>query len=98
MAEVKHSKNFVATGTTDACVFEAGPFNLSIWLTSDPTASIADTTVHLERSFDSGTTWLRVEKFEDTAVEKLIDNVEDDTQWRCNVTEYTAGITIRMGQ
>jgi hypothetical protein len=96
-SEAVTTKAFTGVGQTDSVIFEEGPFNLSLYATADPTAAITGTS-RLERSFNSGTTWLVVETYTNAAAEKVIDNVEKSASWRVKVTAHTTNITVRLGQ
>lgn len=90
---------FAATGQSKAFTPVAGRgFNASLWGTFVAT-------VQVERSFDSGATWLpltangtQLEKFTAAASEQLQED-ESGVQYRFNCTAYTSGtVNYRLSQ
>lgn len=71
-----------------------GYFNVSVW------ASTFDATVTLQRSFDSGTTWLDVSEF--TANDEMVGHEpEKDVIYRIGVKTGDYGVNtvnVRIGQ
>ena len=95
------SGTFTATGQSSAFLPFPGPF--SVWLQGGVG------TVKLERSTDSGSTWIDVSSdvlgtvaswaLNSTEVSVVVDEPEQGSQYRLNCTAYTSGtITYRLGQ
>ena len=79
------------SATASSSIEPVGDFNMSL-------SGTFVATVNLERSYDSGTTWVVVDTFSSTA-EKIGEEVENDIPHRFNATAYTSGtVTYRLGQ
>jgi len=92
---------FAATGQSSAFFPMPGTFSVNL--------SSGVATVKLERSTDSGSSWIDVSSdalgtvaswsLNSTEVAVLVDEPEIDVQYRLNCTAYTSGtVTYRLGQ
>lgn len=79
------------TGTGTSAVFSyRGQFNVSM-------SGVSGSSVNVERSFDSGSTWQVVDTFTEDAELYAVSN-EGGTLWRFNCTSFgTTDIDYRFG-
>lgn len=84
------SGSFASTGASSTVTIN-GCFNLSL-------SGFGSATVDVERSFDSGSTWVTVESFTADA-ERIGKEPENRVMYRLNCSAYTSGtITYRISR